>query len=381
MNKIPFEYGSIAENEYFIDRIEDRRDLKTFLGGGINVMLISPRRWGKSSLVKAAMEELKQEQKDIRVCYLDAFKIFSEEEFYNKFASAILQGVSSTMEKRWADIVKFVQSISPSLTINSDPVNAVEVNLNFKPLKESAEEILNLPEKIAKAKGIHVIVCIDEFQQLANLPDWKRLEGTMRSVWQGQHSTTYCLYGSKRHMMMDIFGNSKNPFYRFGQMMTLKKIAKEYWKPFIHDSFYNYGKSISNEMIERICNAVQCHSWYMQQFCFLIWTRTATEVTEEIYQSQLTKLLDTNADMFITDIDGMPASQIAFLRAVCMGETHFNAQQVVAEYGLGAPRTITKNKKTLVERDFIEKSGDGFKMVDPVFELWFKREYCNILPQ
>ena len=158
-------------------------------------MLISPRRWGKSSLVKAAMEELKQEQKDIRVCYLDAFKIFSEEEFYNKFASAILQGVSSTKEKRWA---------------------------------ESAEEILNLPEKIAKAKGIHVIVCIDEFQQLANLPDWKRLEGTMRSVWQGQHSTTYCLYGSKRHMMMDIFGNSKNPFYRFGQMMTLKKIAKEY---------------------------------------------------------------------------------------------------------------------------------------------------------
>ena len=348
MNKIPFEYGSIAENEYFIDRIEDRRDLKTFLGGGINVMLISPRRWGKSSLVKAAMEELKQEQKDVRVCYLDAFKIFSEEEFYNKFASAILQGVSSTMEKRWA---------------------------------ESAEEILNLPEKIAKAKGIHVIVCIDEFQQLANLPGWKRLEGTMRSVWQGQHSTTYCLYGSKRHMMMDIFGNSKNPFYRFGQMMTLKKIAKEYWKPFIHDSFYNYGKSISDEMIERICNTVQCHSWYMQQFCFLIWTRTATEVTEEIYQSQLTKLLDTNTDMFITDIDGMPASQIAFLRAVCMGETHFNAQQVVAEYGLGAPRTITKNKKALVERDFIEKSGDGFKMVDPVFELWFKREYCNILPQ
>ena len=75
MNKIPFEYGSIAENEYFIDRIEDRRDLKTFLGGGINIMLISPRRWGKSSLVKAAMEELKQEQKDVRVCYLDAFKM------------------------------------------------------------------------------------------------------------------------------------------------------------------------------------------------------------------------------------------------------------------------------------------------------------------
>lgn len=57
--------------------------------------------------------------------------------------------------------------------------------------------------------------------------------------------------------------------------------------------------------------------------------------------------------MFIADIDGMPASKIAFLRAVCMGETNLNARQVVAEYGLGAPRTITKNKKTLVDRDFI----------------------------
>lgn len=176
MNKIPFEYGSIAENEYFIDRIEDRRDLKTFLGGGINVMLISPRRWGKSSLVKAAMEELKQEQKDVRVCYLDAFKIFSEEEFYNKFASAVLQGVSSTMEKRWADIVKFIQTISPSLTISSDPVNAVEVNLSFKPLKESAEEILNLPEKIAKQKAsmsLSALTSSSNWQTCPTGSDWR----------------------------------------------------------------------------------------------------------------------------------------------------------------------------------------------------------------
>lgn len=375
MEKIPFEYGTIAENEYFIDRIDDRRDLKRFLGGGINVMLVSPRRWGKSSLVKAAMEELKSEQSDVRVCYLDAFKVFSEEDFYNKFASAVLQGVSSTLEKRMADLRQFLQSISPSITLSSDPLNAMEVKLGFQPLQQSAEEILNLPERMAREKGLRVIVCIDEFQQLAKLPGWKRLEGTMRSVWQGQHHTTYCLYGSKRHMMMDIFANSNNPFYRFGQLLMLKKIDRKYWTPFIRDSFLNHGKKISDEMIGRICQLMQCHSWYMQQFCFLLWTRTTSEVTEEIFSSQLAKLLETNEEMFRMDIDNLAFSQVALLCAVADGETHFNAQAIVQRYGLGSPRTITKNKQLLTERDLIERSGEGYRFVDPVFELWFKREY------
>lgn len=382
MTKIPFEYGTIAEDEYFIDRIEDRRDLKRFLGGGINVMLISPRRWGKSSLVKAAMKELQQENADVRVCYFDAFKVCSEEDFYNKFASAVLQGISSSFEKRMADVVRFVQGISPSLSIGGDPLNAVEVKLGFKPLKESAEEILNLPEKIAMAKGVRVIICIDEFQQLAKLPGWKKMEGAMRSVWQEQHHTTYCLYGSKRHMMLDIFGNSANPFYRFGQMLTLGKIGREYWIPFITDSFSNHGKNISETMANRICDLMQCHSWYMQQFCFFLWTRTekGMEVTEEIFSSQLSKLLDTNTDMFLADLDGMPSSQVAMLKAVAMGESHFNAQRVVAEYSLGTPRTITKNKQLLLERDLIERRGNTYQFVDPVFELWFKREFCNVAP-
>lgn len=343
-------------------------------------MLISPRRWGKSSLVKAAMEELRREQSDVRVCYLDAFKVFSEEDFYNKFASAVLQGVSSTVEKRLADLRRFLHGISPSITLGNDPLNTMEVKLGFQPLQQSGEEILDLPERMAREKGVRVIVCIDEFQQLAKLPCWKRLEGTMRSVWQGHHQTTYCLYGSKRHMMMDIFSNSNNPFYRFGQLLMLGKIDQQYWEPYIRDSFRDHGKAISDEMIARICRLMQCHSWYMQQFCFLLWTSTATEVTEEIFSSQLLKLLESNEDMFKADIDSLSLSQVALLRAVACGEKHLNAQATVQRYGLGAPRTITKNKQILTERDLIERSEAGYRFVDPVFELWFKREYCNISP-
>ncbi len=374
---VPFMYGLIAENDNFIDRIEDRKQLKTFLGGGINVMLISPRRWGKSSLVKAAMEELKQEDKQVKVCYLDASRIISEEEFYNKFAIAVIESASSTLEKKWADFKQYVQALIPGVKLKTSAFDAVEMEmeLNFTPLKDSAERVLQLPEQISIDKGLHIIVCIDEFQQLSYLPNWKKMEATMRSVWQHQHHANYCLYGSKRHMMMDIFNNSNNPFYRFGQVLYMKKIEKQYWMPYIIEGFTKTGKHISEELASMICDIAQCHSWYVQQFSLFVWMNTETEVTEEIINRQLQVVIDTNADMFAKDIENLAASQVAMLRAVSAGETQFNAKEVVERYGLGAPRTITLNKKTLIKRDIIEVSGDGYQFVDPIYALWFEREY------
>lgn len=374
---VPFMYGLIAENDNFIDRVEDRKQLKTFLGGGINVMLISPRRWGKSSLVKAAMEELKQEDKQVKVCYLDASRIISEEEFYNKFAIAVIESASSTLEKKWADFKQYVQALIPGVKLKTSAFDAVEMEmeLNFAPLKDSAERVLQLPEQISIDKGLHIIVCIDEFQQLSYLPNWKKMEATMRSVWQHQHHANYCLYGSKRHMMMDIFNNSNNPFYRFGQVLYMKKIEKQYWMPYIIEGFTKTGKHISEELASMICDIAQCHSWYVQQFSLFVWMNTETEVTEEIVNRQLQVVIDTNADMFAKDIENLAASQVAMLRAVSAGETQFNAKEVVERYGLGAPRTITLNKKTLIKRDIIEVNGDGYQFIDPIYALWFKREY------
>jgi hypothetical protein len=249
------------------------------------------------------------------------------------------------------------------------------MELNFAPLKDSAEKVLQLPEQIAIDKGLHIIVCIDEFQQLSYLPNWKKMEATMRSVWQHQHHANYCLYGSKRHMMMDIFNDSNNPFYRFGQVLFMKKIEKQYWMPYIQEGFAKTGKHISDELASRICDTVECHSWYVQQLSLFIWMNTETEATEEIFNRQLQAVIDTNADMFANDIESLASSQVAMLRAVSAGETQFNAKEVVERYGLGAPRTITLNKKTLIKRDIIEASGEGYHFVDPVYALWFKREY------
>lgn len=327
----PFQFGTLATNDNFIDRVEDRALLKQLLSSHINVMLISPRRWGKSSLVKKAMSELADEDKSVRVCYIDAFSIGSEAEFYRTFASQVIACASSKMERWMEDAKKFVPQERDKMTI------------------------LQLPEMLAKEKGIKIIVCIDEFQQLANLPEYKDMEGKMRSVWQQQQLTSYCLYGSKRNMMLNIFNNANSPFYRFGQVIFMQKIAKKHWIPFIQQSFEKTGKSISVDLADRICNTVSCHSWYLQQLCYFIWSFTASEVTEEVFALGLKQVLNINTPMFQNDTENLSSTQIEMLKAIADGEQHFSSQAVKQIYNLGNPNTIVKNKKTLQNKDIIEK--------------------------
>lgn len=373
--KSPFQYGTLVDKENFVNRVEERKQLKELLGSGINVMLISPRRWGKSSLVKVAMDELVQENKDIRVCYIDAFSIKTEAEFYQTFAKEVIATSASTLEKRLEDIKHFLKGISPSITLKSDSTDSMSFDLKFDLADRDIMEVLELPEKIAVAKGLRIVVCIDEFQQLAQLSGYKDMEGKMRSVWQKQHSVSYCFYGSKRHMMLDIFNNSSNPFYRFGQVLFLQKIKKEEWIPFIVTSFRKTGKSISEEQADKLCEIVKCHSWYLQQLCYFVWSGTSDTVTDETIEVRTQQLVDTNMPMFMNDTENLTAAQTNMLRAVADGEYRFNSQPVVRKYELGSAQTITRNKRMLSEKDFIEKEGNRYVFSDPIFELWFKREY------
>lgn len=371
----PFQFGTLATKENFIDRNEDRAMLKQLLTSHINVMLISPRRWGKSSLVKRSMEELTSEENDIKVCFIDAFSISSEAEFYRTFASKVIECASTKFEK-WAEDAKdLLNGVIPQLIIKDQVTDFMAFDIKFKPEEKDKLTILQLPETLAKKKGIKIIVCIDEFQQLSNLAEYKDMEGKMRSVWQQQEQTTYCLYGSKRHMMMDIFNNSNNPFYRFGQVVFLDKITKDNWMPFIIEGFRKTNKHISEDYASKICDIVECHSWYLQQLSFFIWTKTEKEVTADDFNYGVKQLLNINTPMFQSDSNKLTPAQLELLRAIAAGETKFSSAEVNSKYNLGNPNTLAKNKRSLQEQDIIEKTKDNtFHFVDPIFKLWIEKE-------
>ena len=371
----PFQFGTLATKENFIDRNEDRAMLKQLLTSHINVMLISPRRWGKSSLVKRSMEELASERKDIKVCFIDAFSIGSEAEFYRTFASKVIECASTKFEKWAEDAKNLLNGVIPQLVIKDQVTDFMAFDIKFKPEEKDKLSILQLPETLAKQKGIRIIVCIDEFQQLSNLAEYKDMEGKMRSVWQQQEQTTYCLYGSKRHMMMDIFNNSNNPFYRFGQVVFLDKITKDNWMPFIIEGFRKTNKHISEDYASQICDIVECHSWYLQQLSFFIWNQTEKDVTAEEFSYGVKQLININTPMFQSDINKLTPAQLELLRAIAAGETKFSSAEVNSKYNLGNPNTLAKNKRSLQEQDIIEKTKDNtFHFVDPIFKLWIEKE-------
>ncbi|MDR0231737.1 MAG: ATP-binding protein [Dysgonamonadaceae bacterium] len=375
--KLPFQYGKLAEGFSFVNRIKEKQTLKINLSTGINTMLISPRRLGKSSLVKVSMAELEKENPTIKVCFIDAFTIKSEDEFYQVFVREVIKAVSNKWETWISTAKKFLAALSPKISIGVDPMTDFSVGLEWNSIKENELTLLNLPEKIAQAKKIKIVICIDEFQNLAKLKDYNSLEQKMRSVWQHQQNVTYCLYGSKRHMMIDIFNSPSKPFYRFGQIMFLSKIAEKEWVNFIVNAFETTGKSISETLTLELVQMVDSHSWYVQQLAYFVWNLTENKVDAEILQQAIEQVIDANLPLYQNECDALTASQLNLLIAVAGNEQFLTAVETLNKYNMGTPQNVSKNKKVLQNRDIIEKTKDGFLFLDPVFRRWFVREYVR----
>ena len=199
----------------------------------------------------------------------------------------------------------------------------------------------------------------------------------MRSVWQHHQKVSYCLYGSKRHMMIEIFNSSSKPFYRFGQLMFLRKIDETEWIKFIMNSFQRTGKEISTEDAGLIVEKVKSHSWYVQQLSHFVWSATRKAVTVEIVDKAFSQIVNTNLPLYVAECEALSITQLNLLIAIAKGETILTGATTMSKYKLGTPQNVSKNKIVLEQKDILDKTVEGFYFLDPVFEFWFKSEYVD----
>ena len=368
-----FIYGMSVEGKNFTDRELETKRLQLNFENGMNSILISPRRIGKTSLVKK-VKSLTENQERI-VVFMDIYKCRSEYEFYEKFASSVIQATSTKMDQMVQTAKEFIMSITPRITYSPDPGTEYTLSLGITPKMNTPEEILDLPERIALKKGIQMVVCIDEFQQIGEMPDSLTVQKTIRSVWQHHRNVCYCLFGSKQHLMNNLFYSRKMPFYQFGDMFFLKKIPTEKWVPFITSRFKDAGKQISEKLAERICQTVDNYSSYVQQLAWNVLVVSDSIVTEQSFQEGMEATFAQVTPFFVELTANLTTYQMNLLRAICSGfHEDFGKKDVTSHYDLGSRSNLVKLKKALIEREIIEQTEDGLFISDPLFERWFKQE-------
>ena len=372
-NEQSFVFGVSVSDYNFIGRKEEIRRLKMNFEEGINTILISPRRWGKTSLVKKVCEVV--DRKKVIPVFVDIFKCKTEYEFYNALAEAVLKQTASKAEL-WMDNARdFIARLSPKISFSPEPNSEFALSLGISPKTHAPEEILSLAEEIAQKKQKRIVVCIDEFQQIGEMADSVSIQKRLRSVWQHQRLTSYCLFGSKKHTMMNVFQKRNMPLYQFGDFKFLDKIPTATWVEYIVQHFKDRQRTISTEQAAKICQLVDNYSSYVQQLSWLVFSLIdeGQVVTDEHLKQGVKDLLNSQEQLFMQQIEPLTAYQMNFLRCILSGHhDDFGETAVREEFQLGSVSNITRLKTALVDKDIVEMSGKRYYITDPVFALWFR---------
>ncbi len=370
-----FVFGSATSNENFTDREQEAARLRMNFEHGINTILVSPRRWGKTSLVQKVAIQVNESCENIKVVCMDAFFCRCEEDFYRMFSTEMIRQTASRWEEWAGNVKQFLSRLSPRLNFGVDPVNDFSLSLDLSENLQPEQDILNLPQKIAAAKNIKIIVCIDEFQQISDFSDSKNFQKKLRSVWQLQNDASYCLYGSKMHFLSEIFSKPSMPFYKFGELMYLPKIDTPHWVAYICERFEKTGKNISPEIALKICESVENHSSYVQHLAWLVWSLSNESASDETFNQAYNELLNQNSTLYYRYLENLSGYQLNLLRALADGvETELSTSSVIFKYNLGSSANVVRMRKALEQKELIDITGKRTLIPDPVFKKWLQRE-------
>ena len=259
----PFKFGTIVEGDFFTDRVEETAVLRQKLDSENHIVLISPRRFGKRSLVQKVLSQVDRPQIRIDLQY-----VMSVDDLAAQLLKAIFK--IYPMEKVRHAMTHF--RIAPTLSMNA-VTGAMEVS--FQPTANASvllEDAMAVLEKVTTAENRFIVV-FDEFQEVVKIQ--KGLDRQLRSLMQRQHNLNYILLGSQESMMEAIFEKKTSPFYHFGQMIRMGKI------PYVDFHKYITDRIDAEGVADEILQFTACHPYYTQQLASQVWEMMRWQVTHD----------------------------------------------------------------------------------------------------
>ena len=344
----PFKFGTIVESSFFTDRRIELQHIKSVLNSENHLILISPRRFGKTSLVVKALQE--SERKHIM---LNLQSVVSVEDFASRLLKEVFKIYK--FEKLKYMIKNF--RVVPTLSINpmTDGVDVV-----IQPMVDSRvmiEDVFSLLQMLA-TENDRLIVVFDEFQEIKAID--KNLDRVLRSIIQLHKNINYLFLGSQESMMREIFEKKKSPFFHFGQLLNLDKIPYEDFKLYLYDrlSFMDDADRVCDEILD----FTKCHPYYTQQLASQVWEKGKNGEKENIVEEAINRLLefhDLNFERIWLNFNNTDKRILIWLA---------NNNKPYTLLGI-AQSTISSSLKRMLKDGYVIKTTE-YEVEDPFFRNW-----------
>jgi hypothetical protein len=373
VNVNPFVYGEKVSGENFCNREQEIKELVSEISSGQNIMIYSPRRYGKTSLIGIVLSKL--EEKGLIPLYIDLYPVMSNEDFVRISLKSISLVLSRTSKNLLKKMKTFFKRISPSLflTVSEDGTPSIGINFAKAESLPALEDIFSGFYEFIKEKKQRGVVVFDEFQQVGELGD-SRIEKTLRGIIQGHREISYVFMGSKRHLIYDMFNNPGRPFYKSSAHYPLKKIAVKQFSDFIGKKFIKSNISMDEATAEYIVEAAGAHPHYTQLLAHMIWEYApgAGEIGPEHVDKAVDRILEREEAAFTNLWDNLTLQQKKLLLSLSLKKDTdkvFSAE-FIKQFNLNSTGTVQRGIKSLLNKGIIDRNGENIEINDVFLKLW-----------
>ena len=368
--------GKIAP-EYFCDRVAESARLIKSITNGNNLVIISPRRMGKTGLIQFCYDK-PEIRGEYYTFFIDILHTSSLRELSYLLGKEIYETLLPRSRKMARLFIQTLKSISGKFGF--DPVsNLPTFNLELGDIERPEYTLDEIFQYLSHADK-RCIVAIDEFQQIAKYPE-KNIEALLRAYIQKQENSNFIFAGSERHMMQEIFSSAARPFYHSTDMLELKAIPPEIYIPFIISHFQECQRSIDAENVEKVYNLFKGHTYYIQKTFNEAFADTleGTECTIGTIRGAIDEMIASNDTIFREILSNIPEKQKTLLYAIAKdGEAErITSSEFIKRHSLTSASSVQSAAKKLLEKDLITEDNKFFSVTDKLFAMWINRIYGN----
>jgi len=371
MNEPLFKFGQIVEGEYFCNRATELADLARMLQGGASVWVYSPRRYGKSSLVRTCFGGM--DPSTFLTVEIDLYATRSTTDL----TRILLAGFARTLQAHLGTVDKaldfardLLAALRPAITL--DPSGQPQLTLERRePSQVELEEILDLPARLAERADRRVVVALDEFQEIDRIDG---LDARLRSVFQQQSRVSYVLCGSKRHLMERMFADRGAPLYGFARHLEIGPIEKSEWLAYLTQRLASASLTVDPDLLEMVIDLAGGHPHYVQLFAQHLKELIDREVDPSRFEEELIAvILASQESATRLFLDGLTSAQLNVLRVIASGtRSGLLSETVRTRFALPATSTVQSALKSLYAHGVLDQLEGEYRLLDPVLELYLK---------